>query len=320
MKRNLAYALLVMLIAVASCSFTNNAADNFENDDKDKLLLDLITYVLEKVHYDPIAINDDFSVGVFEDFVEILDPTKRFFIEEDILEFEKYKFQIDDQVKNSDIAFFNIVYARLIERMNEAKNLYGEVLDTPFDYSLQESINVDYKDLPYAKSKQALKERWRHQLKYITLGTYDAKLSMNKQVSDTEKMNVDGKVVEVERAEIDVVKDDSGEKAMTPAEAEVAARESTRKTLFEYYDFIDDLKREDYFVQYLNTIVDEFDPHTYYFPPDDKEKFDASMSGKFEGIGARLQKKPEGAKVTDIISGGPVWRDSRIDVGDIIIK
>jgi len=80
------------------------------------------------------------------------------------------------------------------------------------------------------------------------------------------------------------------------------------------------LQRKDWFVQYLNTIVDEFDPHTYYFAPDDKEKFDASMSGKFEGIGARLQKKPEGAKVTDIISGGPVWRDARIEVGDMIIK
>ena len=44
------------------------------------------------------------------------------------------------------------------------------------------------------------------------------------------------------------------------------------------------------------------------------------MSGKFEGIGARLQKKNEGAMIMDIISGGPVWRDARIEVGDIIVK
>ena len=30
-----------------------------------------------------------------------------------------------------------------------------------------------------------------------------------------------------------------------------------------------------------------------FFAPDDKEKFDQSISGKFEGIGARLQKKNE---------------------------
>lgn len=50
MKRNFAYFLIVMLVAVASCSFTNKS---FETDDKDKLLIDLITYVLEKLHYEP---------------------------------------------------------------------------------------------------------------------------------------------------------------------------------------------------------------------------------------------------------------------------
>ena len=44
------------------------------------------------------------------------------------------------------------------------------------------------------------------------------------------------------------------------------------------------------------------------------------MSGKFEGIGARLQKKPEGAKIVEIISGGPVWRDRKLEVGDEILK
>ena len=101
MKNKLAYALIMMLFAVASCSFTNKS---FENDDKDKLLLDLITYVLEKGHYQPKDIDDDFSVEVFEDFIDGLDPTKRYFLEGDIKEFEQYKFQIDDQIKNTDIS------------------------------------------------------------------------------------------------------------------------------------------------------------------------------------------------------------------------
>jgi carboxyl-terminal processing protease len=114
--------------------------------------------------------------------------------------------------------------------------------------------------------------------------------------------------------------DTEADEAMAPKEAEESARASTKKTLDEFFDFVDDLQRKDWFVQYLNTIVDEFDPHTFYFAPEDKEKFDTSMSGKFEGIGARLQKKPEGAKIVDIISGGPVWRSASLEVGDIILK
>ena len=100
MKRNFLLAFLVPLIAIASCSFTNRS---FETDDKDKLLLDLIVYVLDRAHYEPKDINDDFSVSVYEDFIDVIDPTKRYFLEEDIREFEQYKFQIDDQIRRADI-------------------------------------------------------------------------------------------------------------------------------------------------------------------------------------------------------------------------
>ncbi|SDD85596.1 carboxyl-terminal processing protease [Pricia antarctica] len=316
MKRNLAYALLVMLISVASCSFTNKS---FENDDKDKLLLDLITYVLEKGHYEPKNIDDDFSVSVFEDFIDVIDPTKRYFLEDDIKEFEKFKFQIDDQIKSTDISFFNLVYDRLLTRMEDAKSIYKEVLDTPFDYNEKESIDIDYEELPFAASRKDLKERWRQQLKYATLGTYDSKIRKVNRESDY-KENADGELTEIKGEKKETAIDEATEKPMTPKEAEISSRESTKRTLDEFFDFVSDLERKDWFVQYINTIVDEFDPHTYYFAPDDKEKFDVSMSGKFEGIGARLQKKPEGAKIVDIISGGPVWRDGQLEVGDEIMK
>lgn len=308
MKKNLAYALLVMLISVASCSFTNKS---FENDDKDKLLLDLITYVLGKVHYEPKDINDDFSVNIFESFIDIVDPTKRYFLESDIKEFEQQKFQIDDQIQNTDITFFNMVHERLIQRMNEAQGVYKEVLDKPFDYSIDETINIKYDKMEFVNSKKDLKERWRQQLKYATLGTYDSKIS---------HLNEDAKTAKEHGHSSAFHKEDESKAPTTPKAAETSAREATLKTLDDYFDFIDDLERKDWFVQYINTIVDEFDPHTFYFEPDEKDKFDTSMSGKFEGIGARLLKQNEGAKITDIISGGPVWRDARLEVGDMILK
>lgn len=290
MKRKFFLAVWIPLIAVASCSF---ASSSFETDDKDKLLLDLIVYVLDRAHYEPKDINDDFSVSVYEDFIDVIDPTKRYFLESDIREFEQYKFQIDDQIKNTDISFFNLVYDRLMERMADAREIYQEVLDQPFDFSTAEVIDIDYDNQSYADSRESLKERWRKQLKYATIGTYDSKITLS-QTDEAAKIS--------------------------PEEAEKASRDATRQTLDEFFSFTDDLERKDWFVQYLNTIVDEFDPHTLYFAPEDKERFDIDMSGKFEGIGARLQKKPEGAKIVEIISGGPVWRDQQIEVGDEILK
>jgi len=70
----------------------------------------------------------------------------------------------------------------------------------------------------------------------------------------------------------------------------------------------------------VNSIVEEFDPHTFYFAPRDKERFDIQMSGSLEGIGARLQKKMDNIKVVEIISGGPAWRSEELEVGDLIQK
>ncbi|WP_127138228.1 carboxy terminal-processing peptidase [Flagellimonas oceanensis] len=312
MKKNFILALLVILVAVASCSFTNKS---FDNDNKDKFLLELISYVLERGHYEPKEVNDSFSSNVFDDFIEVIDPTKRYFLESDIREFEKYRFMIDDEIRNTDIEFFNIVYQRLMVRMEEAKEIYKEVLSTPFDYTIDETIEIDYDDQEFAANKKELKERWRKQLKYNTLAGFENKIENKWRASIVESGGSpqdDDALVNVSYNEIP----SSIDKALTEEEA----REVTKNTLDEFFDFVDDLEREDWFVQYLNTIVEEFDPHTFYFAPEEKEKFDIGMSGKFEGIGARLQKKPEGAKIVEIISGGPVWRDQSLEVGDQILK
>ncbi|MDT0606758.1 carboxy terminal-processing peptidase [Croceitalea rosinachiae] len=315
MKKNFVLGLLIILIAVASCSFTNKS---FETNDKDKLLLDLITYVLERGHYEPKDINDKFSASVYEDFIDIIDPTKRYFLASDIREFEQYKYQIDDQIKNTDISFFNLVYQRLMKRMDEAKVIYTTILEDPFDFARDEEIVVDYKEEPYASNKKQLKERWRKQLKYNALGVYDGKIKIKNTVVKA------GGAEGGDLASVTISKSQDEANAelknMTLAEVEQASRETTKNTLDEFFDFVSDLERKDWFVQYINTIVDEFDPHTFYFAPDEKEKFDIGMSGKFEGIGARLQKKPEGAKIVEIISGGPVWRAKSLEVGDEILK
>jgi carboxyl-terminal processing protease len=182
--------------------------------------------------------------------------------------------------------------------MDEVKVIIKEVLDEPFDYTVEETMNSDYDKRPFTNSKSELKERWRKQLKFWTLNTFDSKL----------------------KDEIQKKTDDPKYTSLSMKEVEVESREVTRKQLTEFFDFVDNLERKDRFVQYINTIVDKFDPHTAYFAPEDKDYFDRQISGRFEGIGARLQSEPEGAKITEIISGGPVWRGQLLEVGDQIIK
>ncbi len=99
MKKNLKILLLAVFVAVASCSFTTK---EFNDPDKDKLLIDLITYVLEKGHYDPKDMDNVFSAGVYKDFINTMDPLKRYFLASDIEDFSVYETEIDDQIRNKN--------------------------------------------------------------------------------------------------------------------------------------------------------------------------------------------------------------------------
>src|SRR5690606_24371318 len=258
MKRNLVYVLAVLLISAASCSFTNKS---FDNPDKDKLLIDLITYVLENGHFDPKVFNDQFSEQVYDNYIESLDPLKRYFLQSDIEEFNKYRTAIDDQIKTSDISFFNLTYERLMQRMDEASVMYKDVLETPFDYTKEETIDVDYDKLAYAKSKEELWQRWRKQLKFSTLERYasaleDAEDSLNADTEDN--LIATDKVAEGHLVEFEEAVDTTGMPTDNPVALEKKTREATLTTLGEYFDFMEDLEREDWFSAYLNAIVGGF--------------------------------------------------------------
>ena len=57
-----------------------------------------------------------------------------------------------------------------------------------------------------------------------------------------------------------------------------------------------------------------------YMDPNIKERFDQNISGKLEGIGARLQKKGIYTHVSELVAGGPAFKQGELEPEDIILK
>jgi len=323
MKRNYKVLLLVVLMAVALWSFIPREPKS--DPEKDKLLLELLTFVIERGHYNPAAIDDEFSKGVYKDYITALDPSKRFFLQADIDEFAAFETQLDDQIRDKDLSFFNLTYDRLLKRIDESKSFYTDILSQPFDYSIDESFNTDYEKLPYAKTTEELYDKWRKQIKLSTLSSLTDKLKMQEDLQKGIKPSTKkADELDESKAKIQLTESTpSKEVATTPKSFEALekeTRESSLKSLNEYFTFLHDLDHTDWFSVYVNAIATRFDPHTNYFPPDEKERFDVSMSGKLEGIGARLQKKNDYTEISELISGGPAWRGKELESGDVILK
>ena len=298
MKKNAFY--IVTIIVFGFYLLTANSIPSkkeFVSNDKDRLLIELISHVIQRGHFNVKSLNDDMSEQIFHTYLESIDGQKKYFLQSDYREFSKYMYQIDDQLRELDLTFFDLTYQRLIHRMSEVEKLYVSLLSRPFDFEKKESFDLNYEDQLFPLSKTSRAEKWRKQLKLSTLSVlYD-------KVLETEKKGEEGTAKYVPPSWIVL---------------EEEARTTTRENMEDYFDLMNELERKDWFDIYLNAFVLQFDPHTNYFNPDDKDRFDMSMSGKFEGIGARLTKKDQAIKVVDIIIGGPLWRDQLMDVGDEI--
>ena len=285
---------LFSLVSVFLFGFINQK----EDPKKDKLLIEIISYVIEKGHYDPREINDNFSEKVYMNYLENLDGQHRFFLKNDLESFKSYIYKIDDEIKNTQISFFNLTYTKLMQRMKEVENFYDDLLKTPFDFSKKGKIDLNYQNTPYAENINELKKIWRKRFKLSALETYSIK----------------------KEEEIQKKKQDEVYEMVSDQELENNARREVLDNMNNFFEVYNDQKRKDWFAIYINSIVAQFDPHTFYFAPRDKDRFDMNMSGKFEGIGARLNKRNQQIKVVEIISGGPVWKDKLLEIGDAILK
>ena len=296
MKKNFRVILAVIAVSAVLWSFVpfSNSGDTI----KDRELLKFINIVLERIHYNPAEVDDKFSKAVYKNYLDALDPQKRFFVQSDIDEFQAYETKLDDLINNRDLSFFNMTYDRLQKRIREVQVIYKAVNEKPYDFSTDETVSIDHDKNAFPTDYNDLKTRWRLQMKLSVLAT----------------------VVDNEKTEVSKKEKDPNYSVKNFTQLEKEARETTQKNLKEYFNFIAELTKDDWFEIFVNSIVMQYDPHTSYFAPDSKEKFDQSMSGKLEGIGARLKKSNEYTQIEELISGGPAWKAKELERDDLILK
>ena len=295
MKKIFITSFLIFSLLLVSWKFSEV---KFDDPNKDKLLIELLKYVLDKGHYQSLDINDELSKKVYNSYLDMIDPQKKYFLNSDLREFKKFEKLIDDQWLSYDLAFFNLTHTRLIQRINEVEMFLPSLFNSTFEFDIDENINVDFENLTFSKNDKERKERWRKQLKFSTLDLYDIKILDQEKSIKSNKNYVVKSESQLLKESLKIVNDN----------------------INDIFDLMNDLQRKDWFSNYVNSFVSQYDPHTTYFKPEDKDRFDVNISGRFDGIGARLQKRDGGIEIVQIILGGPLWKDKKIEAGDEIIK
>jgi carboxyl-terminal processing protease len=299
-RKNLPVVLLILGAGLFLAFRTLGIGGGDNPPTKYEKILHNVGEMLAEIHYSPKKIDDHFSKDIFKKYLaEKIDDQKNILLQSDIQQLKKYETRIDDEIQGGTVQFVPAVSDIFRKRVPEIEQIFTEALSKPFDFTKDESANLNPDQIDYPKTDNDRKEAWRKRLKHMTLERYAELLDRREKNKGKEDF---------------VVKTDE--------ELEKDAREQVLKIMRRNYDRMK-LKltdEDDRFNEYVKTITEAMDPHTTFFPPVDKRYFDEEMSGRFFGIGASLREEDGNIKIGTLLTGSPAWKSGEIGIGDAILK
>jgi len=268
--------------------------------EREKLLGQLLFQSLKQWHYSPKELDKKYSSLAFDQFIKALDFGKAFLITEDLQDMEKYRLTMVESLRSGRYELVVLADKILNRRLQQVQEIVQSILKKNFDFSLQESIEIDTEKRDYCQNEEELRDYWRKRLKYLTLiRYYDI---------------IDGK----SEGETDITQ----KKPFSwQPEIENEAREAVKKSITSNLQrlFLNQ-NRQEILNRFFNALTAASDPHSSYLPPKRREDFEIEMSGSLEGIGALLGEENGFIKVVEIVPGGPAWKQKELEVEDVILK
>lgn len=276
------------LVAMSSIAFFNGEAE-IVNETSDNLRATIrqirtaeeILIKLQADHYQHPAFNDELSSALLDNYIDQLDPSRAYFSAKDIADFDQYRFELDDGVRQGNLTpAFDIFTLYQAKATAYLSNLTAELEDriTALDFSREESIALDAESVQWAIDDAMLSERNRQLLKNSVLSL---------------------KLADKENHEII----------------------STLQTRYsEQLKRLKQFNNEDVFQLYINALTELYDPHTNYFSPRNSENFNINMRLSLEGIGAMLKLEGEYVTVERLITAGPAEKQGDLQPNDKIVS
>jgi carboxyl-terminal processing protease len=176
-KRNLMTTLtalaLALFLVVASAAVAGQAeypssgpVTTLAPAPKHEKLDQAIASLLNNYHYRRAHLDNSMSTEILDAYIDALDFNRSFFLAHDIARFErKYRSTLDDYLKSGNLKpayeIFNVYQQRFAERMARIQ----VQLARPISFDVDEVLEIDRKDAPWARSKVDLDEIWRKRLK-----------------------------------------------------------------------------------------------------------------------------------------------------------
>jgi len=131
-----------------------------------------IVDALNARHYVTASLDDELSSRILDSYIEDLDASRSYFLAADVKSFEKYRKDMDNSLRKGELqpAFemFNVYHERLTHRFEWVIALLEKGVEQ-FDFTVDESLELDREESPWANTQEELDELWRKRIKHAVL-------------------------------------------------------------------------------------------------------------------------------------------------------
>ena len=233
------------------------------------------------------------------------------------------KLQKEHYIKNFvDSSFYNNYVIALIDRLDESKVYFTEQEINSFkeESLINSEIGFDI-DVAYTIINlyfKRLTELSEYQILTIQEDSFNFEIDefLDIYYEDNHWVNNESELYEIWRLQ---TKNDLLV-AMISDELSDSPKEDLVKRYKNRIRRVHQQKEEDVFSIAINTLANQFDPHSSYLSPRSAEDFDMNMSLKLEGIGALLGVEDDYTKIVSLVPGGPAKKSGKILPDDRITR
>ena len=247
----------------------------------------LVQKLLQDHHFSGKPLTDEKARQWIRAYMEALDYNHAFFLDSDLKGYQdNYAPQLAKLTQRGDISPAYEIFSGFNDRVRERLDWIKRRLSLPFDFSSDQSYEIDRTKVGWPADRTAADELWERRLKFDLL---------------REKL---------------VTKTGAATKKKDKEEDPLA-------TVTKRYDRLlknlEDYDNEEISELYLTALASLYDPHSSYMSPTTLEDFSIGIKLALCGIGAVLSSEDGYCVIKELVTGGPADLDGRLKVGDKII-
>ncbi|MEN9655057.1 MAG: tail-specific protease [Chlamydiota bacterium] len=236
-----------------------------------------------KAHVCYKKLDHEIASRILQNFIEELDPTKTYFLKDDIAAWlepsEETLNRVLDGFRKGDFVVFREIHETYMGAIERRSHLASQIDQAEMPDGVK---NDEFKDLQWVTSEQELVNRLVR-IKALQLAAAD-------------RMGGDSRDKFIQRIE----------KRRANREAEIigSTPEETHRLVLTFI---------------LKATTSALDAHTNYFTPNEANQFMIQVQQRLFGIGAQLRDDLDGLSVVRLLEGGPAILSHKLKINDKII-